>query len=153
MGEGEINAVAHSGHAEQISGLGDALNEANRRSRSPGTGGEDDDAPVDWGLFRSRASGVLLHGVVAELGDAERERGSGCGHGERRRCAPARSVGHGRERAEGREEVAGEGERGQGSLGVCVASRGHGEGGAGGGSRRWSSVARALTRRRPPGRS
>ena len=88
MGEGEINTVAHSGHAEQISRLGDALNEANRWSRSPGTGGEDDDTLVDWGLFWSRASSVLLHGVVAELGDVERERGSGCGHGERRRCAP-----------------------------------------------------------------
>jgi len=54
-------------------------------------------------------------GDDAELGDAERERGSGCSHGERHRCAPARSVGHGRE-SRGEEEVAGEGERGQGSL-------------------------------------
>ena len=32
-------------------GAGEALDAPNRWSRSPGTGGEDDDAPVDFGFL------------------------------------------------------------------------------------------------------
>ena len=49
---------AHVGTSRVDDEVGEALDDANLRRRSPGTGDEDDDAPVDWGLLLSRASGV-----------------------------------------------------------------------------------------------
>ena len=47
---------AHVGTSRVDDEVGEALDDANLRRRSPGTGDEDDDAPVDWGLLWSRAS-------------------------------------------------------------------------------------------------
>ena len=48
--------MAHVGTSRVDDEVGEALDDANLRRRSPGTGDEDDDAPVDWGLLWSRAS-------------------------------------------------------------------------------------------------
>ena len=123
---------AHGGASGGDDEVGEALDAPNRWSRSPGTGGEDDDAPVGWGLFWSRASSVLLHGVVAELGYAERERGSGCGCGgcerRRRRLSVGRTE-EGEERRRVRErgrEVRGTTREGQGVEGERQAGGGRG---------------------------
>ena len=47
--------MAHVGTSRVDDEVGEALDDANLRRRSPGTGDEDDDAPVDWGLLWSRA--------------------------------------------------------------------------------------------------
>ena len=54
--EGGRGRGAHSGLDGGVGELGEASATANLRRRSPGTGDEDDDAPVDWGLLWSRAS-------------------------------------------------------------------------------------------------
>ena len=48
--------MAHVGTSRVDDEVGEALDDANLRRRSSGTGDEDDDAPVDWGLLWSRAS-------------------------------------------------------------------------------------------------
>ena len=49
---------AHVGTSRVDDEVGEALDDANLRRRSPGTGDEDDDVPVDCGLLWSRASRV-----------------------------------------------------------------------------------------------
>ena len=49
---------AHVGTSRVDDEVGEALDDANLRRRSPGTGDEDDDAPVDCSLLWSRASRV-----------------------------------------------------------------------------------------------
>ena len=87
--------MAHVGTSRVDDEVGEALDDANLRRRSPGTGDEDDDALVDWGLLWSRAS------VCSSMGSG---RSSGVWRGsEGVAVAAANGVG-GDELRSGREE-------------------------------------------------
>ena len=127
---------AHGGASGGDDEVGEALDAPNRWSRSPGTGDEDDDAPVDCGLLWSRAS------VCSSMGSG---RSSGVWRGsEGVAVAAANGVG-GDELRSGREgERAEEGERSgeserfsRGSVSPSGASSGEQV------SRRWPERARA----------
>ena len=107
---------AHGGASGGDDEVGEALDAPNRWSRSPGTGGEDDDAPVDWGLLWSRAS------VCSSMGSG---RSSGMrGGSEGVAVAAANGVGgDGRVRTDARERDRG-GNGVQGKRGEVQGARG-----------------------------